>query len=358
MDVCVFGAGASAPYGAPTMSELLPRAFAPRSLTSSNRTNVDDELEILATAIDNEYGTDLARTLAGRGHPSPQAAVCLRKINVEHLLALTDERGDITLRTAIERVIFKTIEESYVSGGRTGEYEKLIEHATMSGRRTCFISLNYDLLLDRALVDAAHSKPTRWSYGIPFSAGIERFPSYRDDSDPYIYLLKLHGSLNWAQCASCGNLRLYFFASYDQIPRVHWPLCATCSRDFATFRPVLVAPGPLKRWPEGLQMAWELASKCLQRAESLTVIGYSFSPYDRNVRDLFLRSFVISNLYSQRRPRLTIVNSDSCTCRAIEAWFTPAVDSSIAPYPSFEEYVRAICRPSVANGSTAGAGGR
>jgi hypothetical protein len=334
MDIYVFGAGASAPYGAPTMTNFLSRAFWPWLTIPHQTVSFDKELRTVAKAVEGQYGINLATVLSGGDIRS----VVLEKLNIEELLALADETDQPELRTALERVIFKTIEECLIDkhAGNDGEYKKLLNHIMGSGRGSCLISFNYDLLLDRALVDAVRPKSVRWSYGLPFRAGIENFPSYQETNNPKIYLLKLHGSLNWCQCVSCNGLRLYYFRKYDDIFRTTWPACKSCSG--SQYKPVLVAPTPVKAFPEALQAAWDIAADCLRKAETLTVIGYSFPAFDRKARDLFLKNLIVPNLTSNRRPKLTPVIRDDCTRKFVRSWFLPAVDKNVGEYCSFEEY--------------------
>jgi NAD-dependent SIR2 family protein deacetylase len=340
MDVYLFGAGASAPYGAPTMNGFLREAFAPWSVIPPERTSHDEDLLLVAKAIDKQYGIDLAKAQRGGDHFSYGAAVALEKINLEELLAMADETNNSELRHRLERVIYKTLERSVekamLSRDPTREYETLVKQLVVSRNKVCLISFNYDWMLDRALVDAHNTTRVSWTYALPFDAGIENFPSYRNVDYPMVYLLKLHGSVNWVQCVKCKNLRLYYFTCYDDAFRTSWPECQSCRG--TNINPVLVAPTPLKNIPDAMNPAWDKAAKCLREARSLTVIGYSFPAFDRKARDLFLRNFIVPNLYSDSRPKLTIAMRDECIRKAIKAWFLPAVDRDVNEYCSFEEY--------------------
>lgn len=335
METYVFGAGASAPYGAPTMTSFLREAFLPWDL--HDHTHFDKELRIVAETIDKQYGTRLTEA-QGEGHISSEAAIALEKVNLEELLALADENDDSQLRTALERVIFNTLERSINVGQLNGEYKKLLSQLIVSGREVCLISFNYDLLLDRTLADATRRSTNNWSYGVTFHAGIEGFPSYRDVADPTVFLLKLHGSLNWGQCQTCRNLRLHAYNTYDNIFRQTWPHCQKCSGSSTKFKPVLVAPTPAKQIPSTIESAWGTAANCLEKTEKLTVIGYSFPGLDRKSRTLFLKHFIIPNLFAHSRPKLAIVDKDGPTRKALKLWFLPAVDKNIEEYCSFEEY--------------------
>lgn len=338
METYVFGAGASAPYGAPTMGEFLGRAFSGWTLIPPDRTDFEGDLKIVAEAIDDQYGTNVLAAWKGGDHFSAGAEVALSKINIEELLASADENRTPLIRKALERVIFRTIERNILSTGNAEYYKLLMCEILKSGRKTCLISFNYDLLLDRALTDAARHATSTWSYAVPFQAGVEQFPSYRDSADPAIFLLKLHGSLNWGQCPKCNSLRLWAYNTYDKIFRITWPNCNNCSGISTGFEPVLVAPTPVKRFPRALDSPWNTAANCLQKTQKLTIIGYSFPAFDRGSRRLFLKNFIIPNLFANFRPKLAIVDKDGPTRKAIKSWFLPAVDKNVDEYCSFEEY--------------------
>jgi hypothetical protein len=338
METYVFGAGASAPYGAPTMAEFLCRSFSGWTLIPPDRTDFEEDLKIVAGSIDDQYGTNVLAAQQGGDHFSAEAEVALSKINVEELLALADENKTPEIRQALERVIFKTIERNIHDSGSREYYKLLMSEILKSGQKACLISFNYDLLLDRALTDAARHATSTWSYAVPFHAGVEQFPSYRDSANPTIFLLKLHGSLNWGQCQKCDSLRLWAYNRYDNIFRKTWPNCEKCSEISTGFKPVLVAPTPAKSFPNVLDSAWNTAATCLQKTEKLTVIGYSFPAFDRESRRLILKNFIIPNLFAHSRPKLVIVDKDGPTRKATKSWFLPAVDENVEEYCSFEEY--------------------
>ncbi len=339
METYVFGAGASAPYGAPIMGTFLGRAFAGWTLTPPDCTHFEQDLAIVAEAIDAHYGTNLLAAQQGGDYVAAATEVALGKINLEELLALADEDENNAVRKALERVIFNTIERNIQDGGNHNYYELLMSQLVKSGKDTCLISFNYDLLLDRALTNAARDATRTWSYGVPFHAGVEQLPSYhRDSTGPTIFLLKLHGSLNWGQCPRCKCLRLWAYKTYDNIFRQTWPNCTNCSGISSGFEPVLVAPTPAKLVPRALDDAWNASAKCLQRTKKLTVIGYSFPAFDRQSRVLFLKNFIIPHLFVNSRPKLAIVDRDPSTRKSIKSWFLPAVEESVEEYDSFENY--------------------
>ncbi len=339
METYVFGAGASAPYGAPIMGTFLGRAFSGWTLAPPDCTHIEQDLTIVAQAIDAHYGTNLLAAQQGGDHFAAATEMALAKINLEELLALAGEDKDNAARKALERVIFNTIERNIQDGGNHNYYDQLMSQLAKSGKEACLISFNYDLLLDRALTDATRHATSTWSYAMPFDAGIEQYPSYRrESSGQTVSLLKLHGSLNWGQCPRCKCLRLWPHKTFDNILRQTWPSCEKCSGISTGFEPVLVAPTPAKLIPRALECAWNTSAECLRATKKLTVIGYSFPAFDRQSRVLFLKNFIIPNLSVSSRPRLAIVDRDVCTRKSIRSWFLPAVENNVEEYSSFEDY--------------------
>ncbi len=252
---------------------------------------------------------------------------------------MADETMDLQLRQALEAVIFNTLEESIRNKQRLQdrEYHQLLGNLVKSNKKACLISLNYDPILDHALTDLTREKRGTWSYGITFNGGIDdNFPSYSPKDSSRIYLLKLHGSLNWRKCKTCNALRLYYFKNYNV--RISLPSCQSCNATPTEVEPVLVAPTPVKTFPKALEEAWDKAAECLRQAQNLTVIGYSFPAFDKRSRDLFLRNCIVPNLDANHRPKLTLVIKDECTRKALRTWFFPGVDKQIEEYCSFEKY--------------------
>ncbi len=320
------------------MGEFLGRAFSGWALIPPDRTDFDEELKIVAGAIDDRYGTNIFAAEQGGEHFSAEAEVALSKINVEELLEWAGQNEKPEIRKALERVLFRTIERNIHHSGSHEYYDLLVSGILNSGQEACLISFNYDLLLDRALTRATQDATGTWSYVVPFHAGVEQFPSYRDSADPTISLLKLHGSLNWGQCPKCNSLRLWAFNRYDNIFRKNWPNYKNCSGISTGFEPVLVAPTPAKQFPSALDSAWQTAANCLQKTEKLTVIGYSFPTIDRESRRLFLKNFIIPNLFAGPASKLIIIDKKQSARNSIKSLFLPAVEENVTEYCSFEDY--------------------
>ncbi len=132
--------------------------------------------------------------------------------------------------------------------------------------QAAFLSLNYDILLDRCLLASSAFLP---DYRID---GFHEPPSTdgrKDGSKRGVPVLKLHGSLNWRVYDSCHVLRNFK-------SRVIWPgsRCGDCLEERA--RPMFIRPTLLKDFRHRVwQMLWREAEHALAEARDWVVVGYS-----------------------------------------------------------------------------------
>jgi len=161
--------------------------------------------------------------------------------------------------------------------------------------KNSFISLNYDILLDYALLDLH----PRWDvdYGIGF----------RNFEEPHhgngIKLLKLHGSLNWMFCPVCNSVKLNLYGKIaDRVitERIR------CNADGAAQRPLIIPPTWLKVYENPhLIKIWLQAEHTLRNASAVFFIGYSLPESDIHVRYLLKKSLYRQDTY----PRIVVITS-------------------------------------------------
>ena len=135
------------------------------------------------------------------------------------------------------------------------------------------VSLNYDCLMDWALIDSAGSRfsAARGGYGIAAADGADEWEGHARGPTPSgsIELLKLHGSLNWASSDSPLQLRGPARV-YDAVPEgvIQPPL---------TNKPITHDP---------FRSIWQAARRAVRGMRRLIIIGYSMPPADGLVRAL------------------------------------------------------------------------
>ncbi|MEW5918939.1 MAG: hypothetical protein AB1762_21225 [Gemmatimonadota bacterium] len=170
-----------------------------------------------------------------------------------------------------------------------------------------FITFNYDLALDFAL---------HWSM-LPIDYG------FGHAAAGAVPVLKLHGSLNWAMCPKCKEIRAADFSAhfrrdvgFQPKPNSAYPipssgllrlLGAHCQGEDAPTEPAIVPPTWNKTQYHTLFGAvWRRAAEELSKAEVIYVIGYSLPESDVFFRDLL----ALGLAGSTRLIRFQIVNPD------------------------------------------------
>ena len=162
-----------------------------------------------------------------------------------------------------------------------------------TGKRS-FISFNYDILLDSALLGL---RPN-WDvdYGIKF----RNFADPRPDLG--IKLLKLHGSLNWKFCPVCNTMELNLGGKIaDKIITEN----IRCDEDEAIQRPVIIPPTWLKVYDNAyLVKIWLEAEHILRKSGKVFFIGYSLPESDFHIRYLLKKSLHRSG---EKGPEIVII---------------------------------------------------
>jgi hypothetical protein len=211
-------------------------------------------------------------------------------------------------------------------------YSRLIYLLSLldSLKNTGFLSMNYDVLLDRVLYASETNAPDYVVDGF-----------YRDTSESppdqtvinRITLLKLHGSLNWRSCDTCHTLRN--LGSFVVWPESH---CIDCGSEFA--RPMLIRPTLLKDFRHRVwQGLWRNAGHVLAGAKTWIFIGYSLPLADVWMLRLLAQSCRSGSIPVHDR-RIVVVNLDPNVKDRFALLF-PRLDFR---YESFEAWVNGCLR--------------
>lgn len=186
-------------------------------------------------------------------------------------------------------------------------------------------------LRHRPRVETTRQRMLVRKYGYTFPDPAHRVHAYShwdaDDaptsSTRTIYLLKLHGSLNW-QFTDIG-VRLK--------QRLH------AQRGSPSFE--IIPPGWNKQIleDETFRALWKNAERAIRNAKSIAIVGFSFTPTDLHAESLFrialarerLRTVVIANPSQQDRYRIRQVFS-----RSLER------DTVVRQYDGFDQFVSAF----------------
>lgn len=165
---------------------------------------------------------------------------------------------------------------------------------------TAFVSMNYDILLDRVLHLSESHVP---DYGIDAFYEGRKPESIDQPAGRPVTLLKLHGSLNWRVCESCHILR-------DFRELTVWPndTCIDCEEN--TGRPMLIRPTLLKDFRHRVwRDVWRKAGHVLASAQKWVFVGYSLPLADVWMLRLLAQSYKSGPSRSEPR-RIIVVNPD------------------------------------------------
>lgn len=146
---------------------------------------------------------------------------------------------------------------------------------------TSLISLNYDLLLDRAIYKLGRTP----DYSLDFlDVQPPDQPCEFTQSGAPMRVFKLHGSLNWGYCPSCFTTLFSYLQKLSPTKT-----CPTCGGMLSA---LLVPPTPMKVPPSPfLSALWKKAEWELAQACAMVFIGYSLGDADANIRYLLFRGF-------------------------------------------------------------------
>ncbi|MFQ6028768.1 MAG: hypothetical protein ACE5Q6_14895 [Dehalococcoidia bacterium] len=294
-NVFIFGAGASRQSGAPLMADFLDSADRLLRARTPGVIQAEDSFRDVYNAR-GELGRIYEKSYLDITNIEGLFGV----VEMAQLLkrfASRDAEGITKLRQSLATLIVKTLECSIqfpVSGGSVrppkpfDDFVGLIKNIQIDKKGSdyswcSFITFNYDVNLDFALY---------WQL-LPFEYFIQDTPA--TNSFP---LLKLHGSINWGVCSQCNQIIPYHVkdASHHLWPEtrnVFFDLGSKLSSRQHCNEPLLSTPVIIPpTWDKSAYQSqiahvWQQASKELQRAENIFIIGYSLPETDMFFRYMF-----------------------------------------------------------------------
>lgn len=182
-------------------------------------------------------------------------------------------------------------------------HKKLISRLVKENklRKTAFISLNYDILIDNALVD--QYTDYHLDYGVEFVNFFKKGDWVIPNPQKAIYLLKPHGSLNWLYCPTCILMELTP-KEKGAAQLVFEP--KECTKCGCNMSPIIIPPTFKKIMTNiYLQETWRLMEKIMKETKSIVFCGYSFPDADLHIKYLLKRVELLQN----GSPIIYVVNS-------------------------------------------------
>lgn len=295
--VIILGAGATKSCNGPLTNEILPEVFRDAAefdgAADELRTFLREHFHINEHSSRDDYpGLPLLMSLIDTAIDRRQAFHGKWDLN-----AMT------RLRHAIEVAIFDLLEYR-LEKAPTNNHFGLLEHTFPRPSEPRVISMNYDVIVDASMM----------FYGELQGLADCRFPDYgcdiatdvyRNDAERFGTLLKLHGSLNWLHCPTCGRLelgaseaRLWVKAltrltaadkglRLEDFYRQGGSSCQTCG---TPLRALIVTPTHLKNYRNPhLANVWYRAERLLRGASRAVFVGYSLPDDDVEVVYLLKR---------------------------------------------------------------------
>jgi NAD-dependent SIR2 family protein deacetylase len=288
-EVIFLGAGASAADGAPLQNELFKDYFTKKP---SKRTTNDEDL---CKFFNDFFGIDPSNNPHNCDFPTFEEILGILELSLSRYESfrgypLIPQNPKIQIiREQIIFLIAKILKDRLqVRGGSNHKIlvKRLIDENRL--RKTAFISLNYDILIDNALTDI-HDK-AHLDYGIEFTNFTRNGDWHRPDKDKSINLFKLHGSLNWLYCPTCISLTITpKFKSVSTIADTP-KSCSVCQ---TAMIPIIIPPTFFKVMSNHfLQQIWRETENALMVANRIVFCGYSFPDADIHIKYLLKRAEV------------------------------------------------------------------
>lgn len=211
------------------------------------------------------------------------------------------------LMAALAAVLEESTDVSKKSAPSCEHHRAIVNHLQP---RDTVISFNYDCVMDHALRQHGQSKwSAKYGYGFQKPSRIDGHDRW-DAPDPptkagdSIYLLKLHGSINW------------------QLPTVEAEVKPIVLKERlyaqnGTPRFTIIPPEWIKNIDDAnFRVLWTHAERAIRNAEQIAFVGFSFTPTDLHVEALFrialakqnkLRELIIANPSQDHRRRIRSV---------------------------------------------------
>lgn len=289
--VFIFGAGASKAEGLPTQAELFEKYFStdPR----------DSFITLLRGYFRVFFGIN-DTSLKANKWPSFEEALAMVEIAMdkEHSFGPTYPTEKLKeIRDGLIILMGRAIESCRVSEDTIHKkfIRKLFWRGHYSKDEYSFVSFNYDILLDIALMEMLDHEIYS-DYGIHFANSNDDYVSpsfgkWEKPGEKNVLILKPHGSLNWMHCPSCGSLAMKG-SSKGQIFRtglIHTNEC--CPKDGTSMDFIVEPPSYFKRYKNYyLQTVWNKLHTTLSGADKLVFIGYSMPDADVMIKYVLKRA--------------------------------------------------------------------
>lgn len=281
--VFIFGAGASKADGLPTQAELLENYF--KEIPSDNfSADLKEYFEVFF---------DIRDTCANDVKwPSFEEALAMVEIALEKKQAFAPNYDTEKLKKIHDGLIIsmgRAIENCEVSDNTF--HQKFVNKLFWKGHgkrhyqkgEYSFVSFNYDILLDKALMNLLNDD-IYCDYGINFSNNSKEEHPFCKWSPPKknpVLILKPHGSLNWMLCPSCDDIYILGETKGNIFKTGLLKKIEVCPVDNSTMKFIIEPPSYFKEYKNYyLQTIWKRFHEVVKQADKIIFIGYSMPDAD------------------------------------------------------------------------------
>jgi hypothetical protein len=278
--VFIFGAGASKDEGLPIQEELLYSYF-------TNQQS-DQFRPIIANYFKDFFNLDINQVT--RDHiPTFEEALGIIEAAIDNEQSfgpMYSHRYLHQLRTALIMAMGIAIEHCSRNANNTHErlMQSLFSDSSFHQDEYGFISFNYDLLLDKALMSIL-KKDIYVDYGISFANEKIYKPPFEHWETPgkrSIRFLKPHGSFNWMHCPTCNSMYITGVKESRIFSTGYLHNVEHCLKDKTELSYVMHPPSLYFKTHRNiyLQLVWKHTYDLLAQADKVFFIGYALKNAD------------------------------------------------------------------------------
>jgi NAD-dependent SIR2 family protein deacetylase len=296
--VIILGAGASKSEGAPLQNDLFKSFFEPTE-RENPRNNIPNNGETLRANIKKFfsvfYGIEdifIPEVFNKFQFPTFEEALGILEIAISKDEEYKNQSLNLLdFKNSIVYIMAQSIENKLDLCTRHEGWHKKLVSKVLDDNRTrniSFISTNYDLLIDNALL--RNGSP---NYGFKhYNTGIP--------------LYKLHGSLNWLYCPTCKKIKVAT-ANKIMISAILDSTEARCSYCGSNQKYVVIPPSYFKNYNnQYLSEIWNKAEEVLTEADHIIFCGYSFPDADIHIKYLLKRAEL--NRFNDNGLKISVFN--------------------------------------------------
>lgn len=359
--VLFLGAGASAAFGYPVTSAILPRIRASLDAgtlfpVASNPKRERAKMQRLRSHLLALFPSIFEETIELPLITDLLSLVDLMLSTEEVLLPKVPAAAMQDLRTLLEQAILEVIEAEYkrpeAHDGLDRLADWMLNAIDVDGTPLTVVSTNYDTLIDALLFERIDIAPD-----LEIADAVDMGFAWREHSSgrfhekvhtppamPTVRLLKLHGSLNWLKCPLCGFVYINTVGSIHQqaFREDKIDYNNTCLCGHGPVRTVIVAPSMVRsiRDPDLLTI-WRSALEALRTADEWILAGYSLPPEDITIRSILLRA--LHGRGDAPPPRIRVVQR--APDAGLEGRYRLLLPQSTFEYEGFGGFVKALPKP-------------